>query len=67
MNFLKAVISKLTTVWNFLDGKKTLIGTTLVPAYWALVQNGAIQPNKTVETAIAVLIALGLAHKVAKA
>lgn len=62
-----SVVKDVRRVWQFVNGRKTYICTAVATAYWALVQAGAVQPNHTIEVAIAFGISVGLIHKAVKA
>ncbi len=54
-------------VLNWLNGKKTLIGTVLGVAYLGSVGMGLLERNEAVEWVITVVFGVGLAHKAVKA
>jgi hypothetical protein len=56
----------LRQVWDFLNGRKTLLATAAASAYYALVQFNVVQPSHNVEALIALAISAGLVHKIYK-
>lgn len=57
----------LVKVWNYLNGKKTILGTVAATTYYALVQYNVIVATPRAEALIATAVSLGLAHKAFKA
>lgn len=53
-------------VWNYLNGKKTVIGTALGVLYAGLLAMGLIERNETVEWVIVTVFGVGVSHKVVK-
>lgn len=54
-------------IWNYLNGKKTVIGTVLGVVYLGLIGMGLIDRNEAIEYVIGTVFGVGLAHKAVKA
>lgn len=53
-------------LWNYLNGKKTLVGAVLGVVYLGSLQMGYIEPNNAIEFLIVTICGVGLGHKAVK-
>lgn len=60
------MIHIINRTWEYLNGKKTVIGTVLAAVYGGLLYIGVIDRVPEVEFIITTVLGVGLGHKVVK-
>lgn len=58
--------NKLSQIWSWLNGKKTLIGLLIAVIYSGLVAQGIIQRDATIEWVVLAITGVGIGHKIVK-
>jgi len=60
-------MSSVKNVWDKLNGGKTFLGLFVLVVYVIATENGYVDPNQDVLTAIEAVIGVGVGHKFLKA
>jgi hypothetical protein len=60
------MIAQIKKVWNYLNGKKTLIGLLIAVVYSGLVAQGIIDRSSELEWLVMAVTGVGIGHKIVK-
>lgn len=56
----------MTSIWDFLNGRKTFLGLLLGVLYFGALHLGLISQNSSIEYVIYTVLGVGVAHKTIK-